>query len=718
MITKILIFFLLIVGVSFGQKVKTYPQDFSAQALKNLRQEIGDTSRNALFKNQVAFEDYGAVGDGVTDDSVAIYNALISGKTIVGRSGSTYILDGPIALRNYDIFMKSSKQENFIIKYTGATSQAFLFEGDSLATDSSQLSADAYRNEINLVVESGDSVMFARGDIIYLYAAPQETPRSGNGSLKGEVLSVADILGDTLYIDSYLHENYIIADGTYWVKKIHTIDVSIEGMTLQFEPQPAGALTGMRVNYANRPSFDNCKIIDSRGTGLGLTFAYGGHWNGGEIRGIDFNNLGYGIKLYAVQNFHVTNTLFTDTRKGIDCTYQTVPLTTASKDIFIEGNIFSLGGLDQDNNVQIAGMCVDTHAGVANIVIQNNIMINGDRGVYFRGNDLTFNNNILRGRFTAAVNVATGGGIIVKNNNYWSGYSTDTDSTVQTMSAFVNVESGADDSTGLQWVIKNNEIHHSHHSIFSSSLDTMNYVSIENNDISFIKRGSTLYLQKGGPVFENSSFVNNNWDLFQGATLSGQIQGNWDATSNSLQYWPSKNIFYTPNLQTDNLILPGSTFDIDTLIVGPDDSFPGNNSRLRMAGAQKPNYAKFIIHNTDNSVVANDTLSSFMMGVSGETSIGATFLPLFEMALQSGQTISGLTTARGIMNFSVRNASDTWVNYLVLDGLGHVVRIKSLMIGDPTGDHFKIDSITSAAVDSIHIYGEDYFYPLKGVSIP
>lgn len=62
----------------------------------------GAVSRNVQTKlrESVSFEDFGAVGDGTTDDSVAVQNAFNTGKTVNGAPGKTYYCTSVVTLAN------------------------------------------------------------------------------------------------------------------------------------------------------------------------------------------------------------------------------------------------------------------------------------------------------------------------------------------------------------------------------------------------------------------------------------------------------------------------------------------------------------------------------------------------------------------------------------------------------------------------------------------
>lgn len=68
------------------------------------------TTVQAKLRESVSVKDFGAVGDGVTDDSPAIQNALNSSKSVIFNDNEEYLLETPVSLKDGQVlFLNGAK---------------------------------------------------------------------------------------------------------------------------------------------------------------------------------------------------------------------------------------------------------------------------------------------------------------------------------------------------------------------------------------------------------------------------------------------------------------------------------------------------------------------------------------------------------------------------------------------------------------------------------
>ena len=147
-------------------------------------------------------EDYGAVGDGVTDDSQAVQNAVNAGYAVYFESNKTYYLASTVTI-DHDIHLFGG--ENTVIKTKtpsgGIVNNAFWIEGTlkkttTLTTNYSAAgSTDNSRNQFTLSDMTGINI----GDLLIIKATDQYYSYARQYYYLGATLLVSDIYDEHIY---------------------------------------------------------------------------------------------------------------------------------------------------------------------------------------------------------------------------------------------------------------------------------------------------------------------------------------------------------------------------------------------------------------------------------------------------------------------------------------------------------------------------------------
>jgi hypothetical protein len=149
----------------------TKQTDFAVQGVlssneiqRNIRGTALDTEFDALeagVQSSVSVKEFGAVGDGVTDDTAAIQAAFTAsiGKTLVFPDNNTYLITGKVDVSNTRVMWNSSK-------VTGSFSGIMLESAGTIGTYYS-LTTNAY--EKNDFIKCTDATFLASlstGDMV------------------------------------------------------------------------------------------------------------------------------------------------------------------------------------------------------------------------------------------------------------------------------------------------------------------------------------------------------------------------------------------------------------------------------------------------------------------------------------------------------------------------------------------------------------------------
>lgn len=172
------------------------------------------------LRDRTSFMDYGALGDGSTNDYTAILNAMKSGKSVLDGEGKTFKFNTQINLLHSEL-PSSLRIQNAIFDMSSMSSGSigFMFSGASLA--STGITSNVASGDSSISVTS--STGFVVGDSIYIGAKTTISDVSGTLGKKGEFAVIKKIVGNTLYIASPFVFNYTTSDTVYrysWIKDI------------------------------------------------------------------------------------------------------------------------------------------------------------------------------------------------------------------------------------------------------------------------------------------------------------------------------------------------------------------------------------------------------------------------------------------------------------------------------------------------------------------
>lgn len=327
---------------------------------------------------------YGAIGDGVADDTTAFVAAFAAGDNIYIPPG-TYIINSAITKTSVnDVLIVFAP--GAIIDMTGSSDYRGIRLTTGVTGDFSSAALITDVDEQALTLDSTVASSLSVGDIIEIKSTVLWTDNFA-GTTKGELREVLAISGNTITLDFPLKDSYTAITTT--IKKHYPNTVRVINPTIIRNTANAACL---EIFQAKRAIIEggHCSGTTERCVRLERIF-------GGEVRNLTaLSNIGtpdpglgthYGLSISSSQNIRVTGGIFKAGRHGI-----AIGGDIVSRNIYIEDSVISNFSPDTPT------WALDCHAGTDFIYFKNNTVYNGigtraknswvvDNTVYFNEDD-------------------------------------------------------------------------------------------------------------------------------------------------------------------------------------------------------------------------------------------------------------------------------------------------------------------------------------------
>ena len=357
--------------------------------------------KDTLGINSITPEQYGAVGDGVTNDRDAFLAALDSGLPVRGKSGATYKIGSSIEIIDKNIDLSSTDKEPFYL-LTESEVPVFTFTGSELRTTT--LKSAIYPGQNKLVLDSLASEMTVNN---VLTISTPELSEYYSVFEKGETHKILKISGDSVWTESFFMTDY--GDSTVTLTEYTAIKVNISNVSASVEDTSVyDNESAFRIDRAIDSKFENIHLTGYQFQGLFLNQTYNTKVDKVNIRMSNKLALGYGLMAYSSNITLISNSYFSENRHAIDLSGNYASANVIVSGCFFNGTGFVNTGDDAMTHPSHLPIGVASHI-VNGLLVENNTFINLARGVQVRGG----NADVIGNRFWGNISI----GVAINGTN-------------------------------------------------------------------------------------------------------------------------------------------------------------------------------------------------------------------------------------------------------------------------------------------------------------
>jgi hypothetical protein len=199
--------------------------------------------------------DYGAVGDGVADESTEVQSAITGATRVVDLLGKTYRCDSTLNLKSGITF------KNGTLDFTNCTDNEYIKGAGSLGS-ATALTADPSAGDTTLTM--GSTSGYAVGDIVFV----SDSTAIPNGGTQGEMSVVVATTATTLDLANPLILGYTTAASSQVQESTPISDVVLKNISVSCNSGASGSGRAIYFEHGHRIRVDNCDIESPKGTGI------------------------------------------------------------------------------------------------------------------------------------------------------------------------------------------------------------------------------------------------------------------------------------------------------------------------------------------------------------------------------------------------------------------------------------------------------------------
>lgn len=296
----------------------------------------------------VNVKDFGAVGDGITDDTQAIQAAIDNGGRIYFPSGIYYVTEQLLITKSTNIIMNNEAVINFDTQLA-TNPTCFMFQG-SFDT-SINLSSDVNKGDSTITVT--DSTTLNIGDWVYLESDEVVSSHARSYDTKREFLQIKEINGNIITFETNILFDHLVTNNARISKCNFLENCSIEGGTIN-SLNLRSTSYGIKFYLCMNFTIENCKVVGFDYSCIESDTSIFGLINNNYVNTDYSKTLQYGITIHSSFYINVSNNKGSSSRTSID-------VTRLSQFVNIEGNTSFKGAINTHTafNINIIGNTIN-----------------------------------------------------------------------------------------------------------------------------------------------------------------------------------------------------------------------------------------------------------------------------------------------------------------------------------------------------------------------
>ena len=259
-----------------GEAVTQITGDASAITYNQGGTGAQDRTVKAKLQETVSVKDFGAVGDGVTDDTAAIQAALDSGSKNVLFPTGTYVISSGL---NITSSMNVSCDEEVVINGTAIPASVTLSEQHILKATGSLGSSIALTSNIteeDITITLASTAGLAAGDYILVSSTGKFAAGWTGSNYQGWITTVESVdSGTQITVSTKAFSDLLVSD-TAIVQKINHISVNWSGGKLLGRGLNGGHV-GFPLAYCVDSSVEGLEIDGCEGSGVSFSTCFNCH---------------------------------------------------------------------------------------------------------------------------------------------------------------------------------------------------------------------------------------------------------------------------------------------------------------------------------------------------------------------------------------------------------------------------------------------------------